>query len=268
MALRYRAIVGQRLRRRGIRHRIFAVVVATSLVVVVAAGAVAFADIPDRDGLHLCYEKDSGRLRVVDNKGCHDDERKIVWDNRGRDGTRGERGPAGDDGPKGPKGETGAAGPPGPVGPPGEMGPPGPEGPMGQQGVVGPDGPPGPMGPAGPAGPRGPSGPAGPEGPPGPQGDQGPAGISGFEVVTARTPTNGFNSDSPKQVTAECPNGKRVIGTGANLEASNGELDGQVALQEMAPIRRNEARGRAAEISTGSNVRWALVVVAFCAEAP
>jgi hypothetical protein len=86
--------------------------------------------------------------------------------------------------------------------------------------------------------------------------------------VTARTPTNGFNSESPKQVTAECPNGKRVIGTGANLEASNGELDGQVALQEIAPIRRNEARGRAAEVSTGSNVRWALVVVAFCAEAP
>ena len=204
----------QKVRFKGNRRRIFGVFVVTTLAVVLVAGAGAFADIPDRDGLHLCYDKDSGRLRVVDNKGCDHDERKIVWDNRGRNGARGERGPAGADGA------------------------------------------------------RGPIGPSGPEGPPGPQGDRGPAGISGFEVVTARTPTNGFNSESPKQVTAECPNGKRVIGTGANLEASNGELDGQVALQEIAPIRRNEARGRAAEVSTGSNVRWALVVVAFCAEAP
>ena len=87
-------------------------------------------------------------------------------------------------------------------------------------------------------------------------------------MVTARTPTTGFNSESPKQVAAECPNGKRVIGTGANLEASNGELDGQVALQEITPVSRREARAEAAEVSTGSDVRWALVVVAFCAEAP
>ena len=240
----------------GNRRRIFGVFMVTSLAVVLVAGAGAFADIPDRDGLHLCYEKDSGRLRVVDNKGCEQDERKIVWDNRGRTGAKGERGPSGSDGARGPKGETGPAGPPGP------------EGPMGPQGVVGPDGVAGPVGPVGPAGPRGQSGPVGPEGPPGPRGEQGPPGISGFEVVTARTPTNGFNSESPKQVAAECPSGKRVIGTGATLEASNGELDGQVALQEIAPIRRNEARGRAAEVATGSNVRWAIVVVAFCAEAP
>jgi hypothetical protein len=139
---------------------------------------------------------------------------------------------------------------------------------MGPQGLVGPDGPPGPMGLAGPPGPRGAPGPSGPGGPPGPQGDRGPAGISGFEVVTARTPTNGFDSGSPKQVTAECPNGKRVIGTGASIEASNGDLDGLVALQEIVPVRRDEARGRAAEVGPGSDVRWALVVVAFCAETP
>ena len=237
----------QKVRIKGNRRRIIGLFAVTSLVVVLVAGANAFADIPDRDGLHLCYDKDDGRLRVVDNESCGHDERKIVWDNRGRDGSRGERGPGGRDGqpgPKGPKGEPGPMGPPGPAGPAGEIGPPGPEGPMGPQGVVGPDG------------------------PPGPRGEQGPPGNSGFEVVTARTPTNGFNSDSPKQVTAECPNGKRVIGTGANIEASNGEPDGQVALQEIDPVRRNEARGRAAEVSNGSNVRWALVVIAFCAEAP
>jgi hypothetical protein len=261
----------QKIRLKGSRRRIFGLFVVTTLAVVLIAGAGAFADIPDRDGLHLCYDKDSGRLRVVDNKGCEHDERKIVWDNRGRTGARGERGPAGRDGERGPKGDPGPIGPQGVAGPPGEIGPagpPGPEGPMGPQGVVGPDGPPGPKGDAGPAGPRGASGPSGPEGPPGPPGDRGPAGISGFEVVTARTPNNGFNSESPKQATAECPNGKRVIGTGAGLEASNGDLDGLVALQEIVPVRRDEARGRAAEVAQGSDVRWALVIVAFCAEAP
>jgi hypothetical protein len=243
----------QKVRFKGNRRRIFGVFVVTTLAVVLVAGAGAFADIPDRDGLHLCYDKDSGRLRVVDNKGCEHDERKIVWDNRGRTGARGERGPAGRDGERGPKGESGPIGPQGLAGPPGEIGPPGPSGP------------PGPDGPMGPQGPMGADGPAGPRGASGPQGDPGPAGISGFEVVTNRTPTSGFNSDSPKQVTAECPNGKRVVGTGATIEASNGDLDGLVALQGIVPVRQDEARARAAEVDQDSDVRWALVVFAFCA---
>jgi len=154
----------QKVRFKGNRRRIGGLFVATSLAVVLVAGAGAFADIPDRDGLHLCYDKDSGRLRVVDNGRCSDSERKLVWDNKGRDGARGERGPVGPAGAPGPKGEAGPAGPQGPAGPAGEIGPPGPEGPMGPQGVVGPDGAPGPAGVPGPAGSRGPVGPAGPEG--------------------------------------------------------------------------------------------------------
>ena len=254
----------QMVRFKGNRRRIFGLFAATSLAAVLVAGAGAFADIPDRDGLHLCYDKDSGRLRVVDNSPCNGDERTLVWNSRGRDGARGPVGPEGVAGSKGPKGEPGPVGPQGVAGPAGAIGPPGPEGSMGPQGVVGPDGAPGPVGLAGPAGPRGPSGPTGAEGPPGPQGDRGPAGISGFEVITARTPTNGFNSESPKQVTAECPNGKRVIGTGANLEATNGDLDGLVALQGVVPVRQDEARARAAEVRD-SEARWALVVFAFCA---
>jgi hypothetical protein len=77
-------------------------------------------------------------------------------------------------------------------------------------------------------------------------------------------PAQGFNSESPKSMTAECPNGKRVIGTGATIEGTNGDLDGLVALQEIAPVRR-DARGRAVEVGGGTDVRWALVVFAFCA---
>jgi hypothetical protein len=87
-------------------------------------------------------------------------------------------------------------------------------------------------------------------------------------MVRARTPDNGFNSDGSKQATAECPNGRRVIGTGATIESGNGDLAGRVALQEIAPVSQGEARGVAAEIAPGTNQRWALMVVAFCAEAP
>src|ERR1051325_8668938 len=118
----------QKVRFKGNRRRVFGLFAATSLAVVLIAGAGAFADIPDRDGLHLCYDKDSGRLRVVDSERCADSERKLVWDNKGRDGARGERGPIGPAGVPGAKGDPGPAGPTGPAGP---IGPPGPEGPMG-----------------------------------------------------------------------------------------------------------------------------------------
>src|SRR5437773_9628819 len=107
----------QGVRFKGNRRRIFGLFVVTSLAVVLVAGAGAFADIPDRDGLHLCYDKDSGRLRVVDSNKCNDGERKLVWDARGRDGARGERGPGGPAGAPGSKGEAGLVGPQGVAGP-------------------------------------------------------------------------------------------------------------------------------------------------------
>jgi hypothetical protein len=265
MALRYRAIVGKRLPERGVSRRVFSVFGLTSLVVVLVAGAVASADIPDDGALHACYDKETGRLRVVDNKGCHDDERKVTWSVKGPQGPRGDDGSVG---PAGPKGEVGPAGSPGPAGPAGERGAMGPDGPMGPQGLMGPDGPAGPPGPAGATGPRGPAGPTGPEGKSGEPGSRGPAGVGGFEMVTARAPLSGFNSDGSKQATAECPTGKRVIGTGATVQSGNGDLAGRIALQEIAPVSQTEVRGFAAEIGQGTNQRWALVVVGFCAEVP
>ena len=270
MALRAHATIVQKMLRPRTRWGLFGLIGATTAVVLVA-GTVAVADIPDDGVVHACYDKESGRLRVVDNKGCHDDERKITWSQRGPEGRGGERGPAGEKGERGPAGEDGergAVGPPGPVGPQGEPGPAGPAGadgeagPEGPQGVVGPDGPPGPPGPPGPTGPRGSEGPAGPPGP------RGPAGIGGFEIVTARTPESGFNADNSKEATAECPNGKRVIGTGASIESGNGDSAGRVALQEIAPTGQDEVRAGAAEVGQPGNFRWALVVVAFCAEVP
>ena len=87
-------------------------------------------------------------------------------------------------------------------------------------------------------------------------------------MVTARVPDSGFDSDNTKQATAACPNGKRVVGTGATVESGNGDMVGRVALHQISPVNRREVRGAAAEIGNGTNLRWALTVVAFCAEAP
>ena len=272
MALRDHVSFG--LFRRGIRPQAVGVLLGTTLSVVLVAGAVAVAHDADDGEIHGCYEKKGGRLRISDDRRCSDDEWKVSWNERGRRGEAGPRGPEGSAGPAGPSGEPGAKGERGPAGPIGPAGPPGPSGPAGAagpagepgpQGLVGPDGPPGPEGETGP---RGPAGPPGPEGPPGPQGERGPAGISGFEMVTARVPGDGFNSEGAKRVTAQCPNGKRVVGTGASVEGDE-DVAGRVSLQEIAPVNGagRQVRAVAAEIPPGTNLRWALVVVAFCAQA-
>lgn len=271
MALRDRIIFGQLLPRRARRGRILGTVMVTSVLTIVVAGTVASAHDADDGQIRGCYEKKTGRLRIADDKRCSDDEWKVSWNEHGRkgdDGARGPAGPAGAVGAKGDRGPAGPAGPAGPMGPPGPAGAAGPAGKDGEQGPQGLAGPDGPPGPEGQTGPRGPAGPPGAEGPPGPQGARGPAGISGFETVTARTPGDGFNSDGQKRATAQCPNGKRVIGTGATLEGDQ-DITGRVALQEIAPVNgaARQARAVAAEVAPGTNLRWALVVIAYCAEA-
>jgi hypothetical protein len=89
--------------------------------------------------------------------------------------------------------------------------------------------------------------------------------MSGFEIVTARTPNAGFNSEGTKQATALCPANKRVVGTGANIATDAGDAAGRVALEQISPVSDREARAVAAEVGNGANVRWAVMVVAFCA---
>jgi hypothetical protein len=86
-------------------------------------------------------------------------------------------------------------------------------------------------------------------------------------MVTARVPGDGLNSEGRKRVTAQCPNGKRVVGTGSSIEGDDEDLSGRIALQEIAPVNGRQVRAVAAEVAPGTNLRWALVAVAFCAEA-
>jgi hypothetical protein len=147
-----------------------------SSFLLVVAGTVAFASIPDSSGvIHGCYKTENGQLRVIDpaTQQCLPSETAISWNATGPQGIQGATGAQGPQGLQGVTGAMGATGAIGPNGAPGATGPQGAKGDTGATGAVGPAGPagtdgaPGVVGPAGPAGADGAPGAVGPAGPPG-----------------------------------------------------------------------------------------------------
>ena len=105
----------------------------TTVALGILAGGVAYASIPDSNGvIHGCYLKVLGTLRVIDSPSQHCNtsfEVPIQWNQQGVPGTNGAAGPAGPTGPTGaastvagPTGAAGAAGATGPTGPTGPTG--------------------------------------------------------------------------------------------------------------------------------------------------
>jgi hypothetical protein len=160
---------------------------------------------PSTSVITACYNKDTGRARIVASvKDCRNDEDSLVWNVEGPAGPQGPIGFTGPQGPAGPAGKAGAAGAAGPIGPAGATGvagPAGPAGPAGAKGATGLTGPVGPTGATGPAGSQGPigltgatgatgaAGPAGAVGSAGPSGPTGPAGPAGPTGPAATLPT-------------------------------------------------------------------------------
>ena len=117
--------------------------------------------------------------------------------------------------------------------------------------------------------PAGPQGVQGPQGIQGPKGDQGPPGISGLQRVSA---TSGPNSDSPKEVMANCPEGKSVIGTGYDISGAVAgtppNMDTDVALDQLQPSDETTVPGWVAAAASEvdpSTREWSLGVFALCA---
>src|SRR6476469_2672271 len=77
-------------------------VIASIAAATAIVGGVAYATIPDSDGvIHGCYAS-SGGLRVVDaGQGCLKSETSLDWNQRGPAGAQGDRGPEGPPGPAG-----------------------------------------------------------------------------------------------------------------------------------------------------------------------
>jgi hypothetical protein len=92
-----------------------------------------------------------------------------------------------------------------PAGPQGPGGAPGPQGLQGEQGPAGPQGPQGAKGTPGLVGPKG------AKGGKGDKGDKGEPGVSGYQVVTKKSPAD----SQTKIVSVPCPGGKKVLGGGA-----------------------------------------------------
>jgi hypothetical protein len=99
-----------------------------------AAGGVAYATIPDANGvIHGCYAKSGGGLRVIDDGviNCAKSETSLNWNVRGVTGAQGPQGAEGPQGPTGPQGSQGTQGQQGPQGAQGQPGAQGPTGPSG-----------------------------------------------------------------------------------------------------------------------------------------
>jgi hypothetical protein len=89
--------------------------VAAAVVVVaaIAVGGIAYASIPDANGvIHGCYRKTTGELIVIDSggKGCEEGWKPLNWSQTGPTGLTGLTGPTGATGATGPTGATGQAG--------------------------------------------------------------------------------------------------------------------------------------------------------------
>lgn len=98
------------------------VILAASILALVAVGEAAIASIPDAKGiLHGCVAKRSGALRVVDSARrssagrCRRSEKSVTWGKQGTRGPAGSQGVPGPTGSAGPSGEPGAPGAPGPT---------------------------------------------------------------------------------------------------------------------------------------------------------
>lgn len=86
---------------------------ATGTVLVILAGGVAVASIPDSAGvIKGCFKSANGQLRVIDptTGSCLPSETAISWNQAGPQGPPGVQGTTG---PQGPKGDTGPTGPAG-----------------------------------------------------------------------------------------------------------------------------------------------------------
>lgn len=80
-----------------------ALVVLTIVGALLVAGGIAYATIPDADGvIHACYQKNQGALRVIDTdkaQTCSSSESTLTWSQTGPQGQPGQQGPPGPTGP-------------------------------------------------------------------------------------------------------------------------------------------------------------------------
>ena len=162
------------------------------------------------------------------------------------------------DGAPGAKGDTGLTGADGAAGKDGVNGV------DGTNGTNGVDGAPGAKGDTGVAGKDGTNGTNGIDGAPGEKGDKGdtgatgPAGISAWEIVSA---TSSNDSTSPKTITMSCTGSKKLLGGGASISLT----DGEVMLLYSYPSAAGHVWNAKADESESTSEKWTITAYAICA---
>ncbi|MBK5118065.1 MAG: collagen-like protein [Thermoleophilia bacterium] len=126
---------------------------------------------------------------------------------------------------------------------------------------------PGPNGEQGAAGPNGEQGAAGPEGDTGAKGDPGPQGepgLSGVERVAAASP---LNSNSPKDLQATCPEGKRAIGASYDISGGKTGVPPNVVSGVVADYLSTSAATASLSVyeSASTTDNWSVSLQATCA---
>lgn len=118
-------------------------------------------------------------------------------------------------------------------------------------------------GPTGPAGNDGIDGADGVDGTDGATGAQGPPGLSGYEIVRKSVPATGTTLSARKDVTVECPAGKKVLGGGGEPA---GTTPTTWALIQSSPVI-DGLGNKWAVIAVNSNLNdpWKLDGFAVCA---
>jgi hypothetical protein len=87
------------------------------------------------------------------------------------------------------------------------------------------------------------------------------AGLGAQRVIAV----SATNSNASKSATAACPSGKKVIGTGGNI---NGEV-GPIVLTSIAPnAELTSVKVTASETGGGTASKWSVAAVAICANPP
>jgi hypothetical protein len=114
------------------------------------------------------------------------------------------------------------------------------------------------QGAAGPQGATGPAGPKGADGAPGAPGAVGAPGLSGREIVVAQSDQN---SDEEKSALATCPDGKQVIGGGANVFPN--DVD-DVLVRDAYPSSATGFYVEAQEVGAVAD-NWRIAAYAVCA---
>ena len=236
-----------------------AIVVASVGTVLVVGGGLAYATIPNADGvIHACYAKNGGALRVSDTGTCKSTELSLSWNTIGPAGLtwRGEWAAGTAYQPRDAVyhqgssyialfANTGSTPP------------------TSNWMLLSAAGEEGPAGPAGPSGAPGPIGPSGPAGPTGPQGVPGPAGsVTGVHVVTQ---SGAASSADSKVENVMCPAGELALGGGPSLVGLYN------AVTSSHPITNGAGKpvGWTASTQeyTDTTVDWIFSVYAVCAPA-